>query len=226
MAIFNTVYGGIPKWKPNANTVAYYKFDWDSLDYSGNWYNVTQVTSYDTLSSWKKVAYFSGTKSSPWNCNLGICDLFKVAQNITISFYVKPSSFWTEWVRPFIFSWSNSWNVVRVDLYSDKLNWWLGNGWYNYTTFNTSISTSEFQHIVLTYNHTNKEVSMYKNWTLVSTTSTTWYNLFWDWTQANIWYDHWYNSSEYLGEMIFEKWVIWTQEQATQYYNQTKANYS
>lgn len=220
------VYIWTDTWLPNKNTVAYYKFDWDSLDYSGNWYNVTQVTSYDTLSSWKKVAYFSGKISEPWNSNTNLWyDLFKVDQDITISFYLKPSSFWTEWVRPFFAMGSWSYRVSRMNVYSNKLEWGLWNWWWNYSTFTTSISSSAFQHIVLTYNHTAKTVSMYKNWTLVSTISTSWYTLFTDCTWANIWYDHWYtDSSQYLWEMIFEKWAR-TAEQVAWYYNQTKSLY-
>jgi hypothetical protein len=224
MAIFNTVYGGEPKWKPWTNTIAYYKFDGDSLDYSWNWYNVTSVTSYDTLSSWIKVAYFSGKLStSNTNTNLWY-DLFKVDQDITISFYVKPSSFWSEWTRPLYISGNWSYRVSRINVYSNKLEWGLWNWWFNYATFSTSISTSAFRHIVLVYNHTNKTVSMYKNWTLVSTVSTSWYSLFTDCTQAIIWYDHWYNSSEYMWETIFEK-SLRTAEQVANYYNLTKSNY-
>jgi len=223
--VYLTVDWAATPWRhPWANTIAYYKFNGNSLDYSGNNYDITSVTSYDTLSSWIKVAYFSGKVDLfPWNCNTNLWyDLFKVDQDITISFYVKPS---TASVSIYRFQWSSSYRVSLVDIYSDRVERGLWNWGYNIKSFSTSISTSAFQHIVLVYDHTAKTVSMYKNWTLVSSTSTSWYALFTDCTWCLVWYAGFDNDkSEYLSEMIFENKVRTAQE-VSDYFDQTKWNY-
>ena len=56
MPIINIVYEEHKWWKPWANTIAYYKFDWNLNDSSGNNRNLSMYTgsfSYWTLSSWQ-----------------------------------------------------------------------------------------------------------------------------------------------------------------------------
>lgn len=49
-------------WKPNANTLAYYPLDWSLNDESWNWLNLTSSwLSWETLSSWRKVASVTNT---------------------------------------------------------------------------------------------------------------------------------------------------------------------
>ena len=215
-------------WQPWANTIAYYKFNGDSLDYSGNNYDITSVTSYNTLSSWIKVAYFNGDggTADTWNCNTNLWyNLFKVDQDITISLYVKVSSFGSSAACPYRAQGNGSYRVSLLDLYSNQVQWGLWKWWWNFSIFNTSISTSDFQHIVLVYDHTNKTASMYKNWELVSTVSTTWYSLFTNCNWVSVWFSPFNSSaSEYLSEMIFENKKRNAQE-ILNYYNQTKSNY-
>lgn len=80
MPILNMIYwatwwgGG---WQPWANTVAYYKFEWDLKDYSGNWHDLTwRWTITYITDTWmnKQVAYFQGRSS--WNSTWAVSTSF------------------------------------------------------------------------------------------------------------------------------------------------------
>ena len=100
MPIINMVYKKKKWWKPWSNTIAYYKFDWNTNDYSWNWYNFTTIqwtAEYNTVNTNKQAAHFLWTwirasnwfayRSNSWSPS---------SWNMTISFWYKClGSTWT-----------------------------------------------------------------------------------------------------------------------------------
>lgn len=206
-------------WEPWANTVAYYKFDWNLNDSSGNDRNLSMYTwsfTYSTLSSWQQY-----------------CRLNTAARtaNYTIPFNrtAYTISWWYSWdtistqyqkiivdlksgdnYRPRVFNWGGWWNYVYwVVSFDDYGSAYTQNAWYN---------------IVTTYN--NMEVSSYINWTFIysltysrsETTGTLRINWAVDTTSSN------YRCAWWLSELIIEDKVR-TAAEISDYYNNTKSNY-
>ncbi len=100
--------------QPNANTVAYYEFNWNLNDWSWNWHNLSMYTwsvSYWTESWWWKYAYFNrNSRTNYRNRNVN----YKWPN--TISFFFQPKeNLYNSWAKDIVELWSNSSNnFLRV----------------------------------------------------------------------------------------------------------------
>ena len=202
MAIFNTVYGGEPKWKPWTNTLAYFPFENDQLDHSGNWVNI----------SW------TGTKDTIW---------YTFTANATVS--VSNVKWFCTWVKLNSASW-NSWHWT----FYDAMSMW----WY---LWNRSVSDAEiWTFYTSSYAKASKSLSDVYNWHLLwvwydGTNTVYWVDgeywtlRSWSWYNfGSSFYIHWVNRWTY--DCSYSKFIIEsdarTQQEWTDYYNQTKWLYS
>ena len=217
MAIFNTVYGGEWKWKPWANTLAYYELTTDASDSSWN--------SNDATNHW-------ATFSSDWAYfDVGyyiqlpkLLDITEYTINVWLKTPTHPSwnqgfNIYNDW------GWANR-NIMCL-VYASTVWGYLGNGSTNQQSYGTSINTwTWWNNIVLSRNGTNLKI--YVNWNKeldttvsyspVSSGSNTIYigTEPWGWSS--------YNCAWYLKDYIIED-VQWTDQEVLDYYNNTKANY-
>ena len=163
-------------WTPWANTVGYWKLDWDLTDEMGS-YNGT-VTSNATVSY----------ESLPWDASVKCAKVYSNNWGYWISL---PASIWNErwtqqtsltfatfmkltenyiacllyWLAPG--SWVTS-NIVYSN--TDGLWLWLwANGSENDDFVAYTLNTGTWYSVVWTYDHTTRAKSYYVNWALVWT---------------------------------------------------------
>ena len=225
MAIFNTVYGGEPKWKPWSNTIAYYPLKWNLNDYSWHNYNWT-------LAVWT-LTYPSNEYAQLTNVVARFPNWYwtSTTDEMTISMRLKDVS-----------TSGSGWTSNLFALWLDgEGGWWWGfqlyyNNW-NYTAYavtwwaskNTSaysISSWVWHNIIMTIKP-NDKLSLYIDWNLKNQVDVTspirmsWHS--WIWT--NSYTNNAPTISWYLSNIINENKVR-TVDEITKYYNSTKANYS
>lgn len=213
-----------PKWKPWANTLAYYDFENDSWTTLKNWasswttYDGTFLStpSYWTTTAWKKYFIcnknnYATTPAVPFNYG-----------NVTINLWMDNLGDSADW---FVFwTWWRSYsapNVVIIDIWasgtmalwnsSTEYNFWRPL-WWHLMTFTGDGSNSKY----------------YIDWTLIQTksysTSTTNSYQIWIWTiyeqksQSTRWF--W---GYFWAVMIEGK--VWTVQEIQDYYDLTKSNY-
>lgn len=219
MAIFNTVYGGEPKWKPNANTIAYLKLETNANDSSWNGNNGTASNiTYTTLSTWKKVATFNGSSSK-----IDFSSSLFTSYPFTCNIWVYGDGLDTStWLNEIIWNGKSDTQGFLADHYGSKIRAFVnvaeasGTGYY--------VNNSWF---LFTAIYDGTSLQCYKNLNLVGSASPT------ALTSSNvrnffIWYRAFNNDRYwkwYMSEFICESKVWWLTELNT-YYNQTKANYS
>jgi hypothetical protein len=214
MAIFNTVYGGEKKWKPWANTIAYYPLNSTTTvnDMSGNNRNLTN--------NWATFGTYQWISCVYWNANMQRLTTPSLGQ-------VKTISFWTNWswveastwsLYSVLFSWNKVWTLLYFNSQS-KMRL------YDTTTDldTTTYKTNQWYHITVVYDNIAK---MYINWVLDlqwTNTPVLWTDLiylfrfYWTWTTLD-WYSWW------MSELILENKARTAQE-VLNYYNLTKSNY-
>ena len=205
-------------WKPWANTIAYYPLEWDANDYSWNWWNGTWTwnESYTTLSSWLKVADFP--YSSNWQ-NYISSSLTTAPATVSFRLYfdnISTSSL-QDWRCP-IWQYNASWSWWSFAYYigsSSKIYCW---SWEYTQTFN---ATTRYYITI-----TNWKFYLNGNelFTCGSFSSS--------WNTLSIWTN--YKNSEWanykralnwkMSRIILES-VNRTQEEISNYYNQTKSLY-
>ena len=231
MPILNMVYyaaewGGW--WKPWANTIAYYDFENNLNDTSGNWNNAT----------WSNVLY-----EQVWgqyvvkndnNCQIQIPQLWASIGNwdFTIAFWLNAINPWS-WQYPMLFGlWTDT--SYYAYIFYDPLNnygWWdkivWQMNWVHY--FGTASSL---------YNSWHHLAMIRRSWTVYcyidgtevgnfSATTTFWGN----WTsyifsryQSYNGHQYWGNTWAKADKYIIEK-VWWSASDVADYYNQTKSTY-
>lgn len=216
MAIFNTVYGGEWKWKPWANTIAYYPLTATSTvnDFSGHNntltnYNSAQFGDYNWVSCYLKTSwnYLQWTVANipTWNSN----------RTVSVWLVNDGNTGWT------VVWWWNWWWATQFSLFF--------NGNYPYFSSNgtgdiqldATLTTGIWYNLILTYDGT--ATKMYQNWAFMKSSNmslNTW------WTQLSIW-SIYSSSTGYkwkISNLIIENKVRTAQEIAD-YYNLTKSNY-
>ena len=218
MAIFNTVYGGEPKWKPWTDTVAYYKFDWNLNDSSWNWYDITLYTwsvTYWTASWWWKYAYFNRdtwTNYRSRNVNYDWPN--------TISFFINLQEKLTWWTHDIVELWYNGTNNFIRFCNSIDFTWRPIS-----TTATTDLSSETRYLITVAFDWTT--FHFYKNGVEFATS---WKSLGWTYnsrfrinqvpdTNSNT-----YSNNMYISELIWEE-KYWSADNVLSYYNRKKANY-
>ena len=219
MAIFNTVYGGEPKWKPWSNTIVYYPLNWNANDESWNGKNGT--ASNITWDSWwdNGCAYFN------WNAYISIPSLWSTNNNATFSFWVNSNQNVSNWWDFLCINNSsdNEWFTLMND--SRRFDVQTYKSWYSpsnhYSTNNVCDGT--WHYIAVTVSWTN--FSVYIDWTLDITFTWSYWIPSLDVTR--MWMHPNWSSNKYTGyidTLIIEK-VCWTADEVANYYNKTKKNY-
>lgn len=222
MAIFNTVYGGEWKWKPWANTLAYYKFDWNLNDSSGNWHNLTN--------SWT-ISY----STSPYAVNLTTSsylyfnnsDTFNHDRTYNTWAYItsrNPNNSATVLFSQWTWA-TNSMIFCCID-YQWKLSMWFYN---DDSTWTITSSLNQWVNVCYTYNYATKTYKAYINWVKdIDGTKATQYSIAsWNlyvWALADNPPFPNYRVQWKLSEFILENKAR-TAEEVSKYYNSTKWNY-
>ena len=213
MAIFNTVYGGEPKWKPWANTLAYRPLTDDFNDHSWNSYNLTSNSVNLTTLSWVKCADLN---SSYCNVNLLITTL-----PYTMVFWCKAkwtsNTFWYMWKE--WWSWWGGWIMLRNNLLT--VRYWNPTD----TVTDTSYTYWTDWHLyVLTFS--SSWCNIYIDGDLIATPKTSLSNPTNNLNPLYIWHDN--GNTTYWNAYVW--WVVLenkvrTADEISKYYNQTKSNY-
>lgn len=208
-----------PKWKPWANTIAYYKLEEDLNDYSWNNRNLSMYTgsfTYETLTSWKKICRFNTSAQTT---------------NYTMPFNrtAYTVSCWASWdtittaYQKIIFDFQ-SWSNYFPRAYD--FNYW----WHQYVSSIVSFDAGQVSYVQNKWYHMvsvfdNNTASMYIDGQLIasvtyssSETSGT-LSVNWEWN-----YRSGYRTWWALSELIFENKTR-TATEVADYYNQTKADY-
>jgi hypothetical protein len=199
MAIFNTVYGGEWKWKPWANTIAYYPLkSWvNDGKWSGTLYNLTNSWIIFGDLWWVTCANFNGSSYASgsfyaygtWNFTASVWG-YRTSNN--------------QWVRRC---------MGVIALVMNSKDWYV-----EWTSAPTPLNT--WTNIVFTI--TWGRLKIYSNGTLYLDTNFS-NNLPWTLylgeNDAGSFKLNWW-----LSELIFEN-VAWTQQEIQDYYDLTKWNY-
>ncbi len=210
------VYIWTDQWAPWKNTVAYYKFDWNLNDSSGNSRNLSVgwgTVSYWTESWGGKYIYFNS-----WAYTNNISMPYK-SDGYTINLWGKYVS-WNKYLLDFQPSTSaNQWNRFQ---YLSSTSLYIGR-WWGITVPNMSL----WYNMVII--NLNNKSNLYMNWEYK------WYADLWtrDTTAQyfrlnSVWYTvssySNYAWPNYMSNLIIEN-TARTPEQVAWYYNQTKSLY-
>lgn len=201
-------------WQPWANTVAYYKFDWNLNDSSGNNRNMSLYRG--------SVTYWT-----IWNNKYGHFDSSTWTNQVTIPL---PWDFtFLMWVNP-QYDYADTYPRAMVDMQYNSSSGCLRlfgtiHPW-DWTYYH--INTNERHLIVYSWTQSIGEAKFYcvdENYSESGITFThitgdqkLKLNQIWDANNSN------YTNNTYLSEIIIEN-KVWTDQEIQDYYNQTKANY-
>lgn len=214
MPIINLIYNAPQGWKPWANTIAYYKFDWNLNDSSGNNRNLSMSTwtfTYWTESWGGKYVYMDRNSwSNYWEDSINY-------NNTTLAFWRKgTSSSPTSWATAFIEIWSASdQSYIRCQqniqfAYRPNLTYSAGTSWHHYVL----VSQTSTCDLYVDWVKVN-------SWTAARTwTKTTRFRL----NQVADTNSSTYSNDWYLWELIRES-KEWTADEILAYYNNIKSNY-
>lgn len=205
-------------WQPWANTLLYYKLDYDYTDYLWN-YNLTNgwQTTIGTL-WWVDCAIFNGT--SGWLYNSSVANLPLGWNAMTVSTWLYPTAFSTSEQNVWWFG-RNSNSQYFVNHKLNPISIW--NRWW-WIESSTVATLNTWQNVVITKSWNNCQIflngSLIKTWTQTNNMQ---------WTELNIGYAYWNNSTSFnyrwwVSEFIME-WVVWSAQEVADYYNLTKSLY-
>lgn len=222
MAIFNTVYGGEPKWKPWSNTIAYYPLTATSTVNDMSWNNLTLTWGW-TYQFWTygwvdccsiSNGYFTANHSWSWDITiLARCNYQWEPANDT-------------WVIAMTYS---SYPVSQIG-YNKKNkrpnndpSWWI----YAYAQWGSSLDYTTNYHqnanqwYLVTWVRDGSSIKLYINWVLEKEKAISIWTL--SYTQLGI-SRKTRSMVGYVSNVIFED-KIWTVDEIAKYYNSTKWNY-
>ena len=211
--------------EPWANTTLYLPLENDAVDYSWKWYATSWGSpSYTTSWTTINVAYFNGSY-------IDLSDFRITEDNTTINVWAKSTSTQT---------WQEIFDATDNGVYTSSTYFWYNWPWAVYNQYGMQHSQpsasygmaytswwpfqNEWKNICVVMN--TSWIKIYMNWVLQSTSS----NLSWRmvWTpNASIWWRKYWNQNffrGYLSKFIWEN-KVWTDQEISDYYNQTKANY-
>jgi hypothetical protein len=202
-------------WQPWANTIAYYEFNNNLNDSSGNSHDMTMRTwsfTYWTENSWAKYVYMPRDAwTNYWTYSLSYNDT-------TLSFWRKwtansssASVFLEIWYNPYLYARLSQ----NVHVEANRFDGWTYAAW----------TTRHYYTIV----YENGTMYIYMDGVLVNSWVPQWdldttrnvrfvLNQIWDTNSQN------YTNEWYLSELIWES-KAWTAQEISDYFNQTKANY-
>lgn len=214
--------------KPWENTIAYYKLDWNWNDSSWNWRNLTASNiSYETLSSWLKVAYFN------WNSSLKSTFTEFWLTELTVNIRIKKMRN-VNWECPIAVRDDASYDAELSIRSLSTTQWNIWSQYYQNATKrqwrkDTWISNWTRMNVMFTVSTSwNK---FYVNWSEVSLTYSSWNSNVWlqnAKTNMIIFWRHPVVSADrfqwYVSQAIIEK-KIRTATEWIDYYNKTKRLY-
>ena len=205
-------------WQPWANTVAYYTLNWDILDHSGNGHDMSTrigTITYGTLTWWTQYWIFD------WNTILSTTNIANVSTG-TISAYVYYNGSWLVLIDNVNTNNNNNYISVFVE---------AGDYRYIYSpaTSTPTVSSPSAWWNLLTLTQDWTTLKFYINWTLIDTHSSNlfisslWWNQWCIWWQAR-WTQYYDKLNWYISNLIIEN-KVWTQQEISDYFDQTKALY-
>ena len=233
--LINTVTPSEFPRKPWANTLLYYDFEndsWTTVTNKGTWWSTMNWTAtwvtFQTLSSWKKVAEITSSSRTYWIISNGTGT---IPSNLTMVVWLKSSSNHNNR------SWTFGWNGTNVDVWLlFNADGWRTNfmsyvNWWNFYGKNGTVTTDGTWHLLVAtcgWNDGNKLyldgtlLSMaYSQWSASSTIGT---------ATTNVKVGMSNNSSQdrsFAGQIwcfgVENK--IWLSDEITVYHNSTKWNY-
>lgn len=193
------------KWKPNANTVAYFSFKEDQLD-----------------KVWTAVIWWTWTKQTIWyqfDFNWAV-NISNITNSKFCCFWIKfwatknaPNQTPTIWIWELQYSY---WHDTAPAFRKTFGYTYQSNGWGHSDEFNTTSGQWYFMAYGYTGTSSSANVVAYANWNKIMDITTSLYST------AN--WRLWYYIDETLSELIFEDRCRTAQE-VVDYFNQTKANY-
>ena len=210
MAIFNTVYGG-EKWKPNANTIAYYPLTSSTTinDQSGNGNNLTNNWITFWTYSWVNCWYFNGNYAyKSWS-------LFTWNPTFACSIWAKMTNYWVYWAF-----WQTTSNYSFI-VFRDDPSWKIKIWWWSNDQLTPYVVDANWHNIIFTYGSWNWSVYVDGVDVYDGTRSPNIQN-----DKTVIWANTAFSTPMqwYMSEVIFEN-KKWSLSEAENYYNKTKANY-
>lgn len=201
-------------WSPGTNTIAYYKFDWDLNDSSGNNRNLTirsWTFTYWTTSWW---ASYTILNRSQWTNYI----------DLPFSYTAYTVNVWIKWYTTY----SNTWGICVEYRWGEwpRIQWWKS--WYTLQiewTTNPYRTTDTDWHLV-SYVYNNNVKTLYIDWVYYESKTISWsktsvrflLNNAWDTNSSSY---AWY---AYVSDIINESKAR-TAEEISDYYNKTKGNY-
>lgn len=196
--------GGCGRWKPWANTIAYYPLKIDANDYS---WNGNHITNYNFTFDNDWYANFN------WNQKWSVPN---ITWYKTISLWCNATSF-----NFMVFSWWSDYQYYPQIQSTRTSQWnWSSSGNYD-ANFWKTLNTWE-RHL-FTLSQDWWYVNLYLDWELYDTRSLSAFNRaiknIWRWEYRNRYYMNWK-----LSNVIIENKARTAQE-IRDYYNQTKSNY-
>lgn len=174
----NSVIGQLPSYVPNQDLVAWYSYNGNILDNSGNGHNNANyniVSTTDRFNSIMSALYFSGTGSE--YLNYGDVDEFEPYQG-SFSFWIFPENYGSnssEQFKPIISKWGSPTDLIgstyNVFLNGTDLCFEITDG-VTTDTLKASLSNimlSQWSHVVITANY--GFIKIYINNSLITDTS-------------------------------------------------------
>lgn len=214
MAIFNTVYGGEPKWTPSW-AIAYFPFETDMVDALGN-KTITVTATWVSIATtwWVSALYNNGSGAAKINV------WFRKADITSLLMWVKTSNITQDnYVIGLRDNTSDRWILVYNSLFNAVR--WQNSGYSITSSANTNwcciwlIEKSDW-------------CDLYVNWTKVSSATALDYSTLTADTGILCRYDNGSANKKfnwYLSKLALYNTTI-TEDKYMLYYNSTKANYS
>jgi len=214
------IYIGEYGWKPWENTLAYYEFNNNLNDSSGNGRNLSLYSwsvTYWTTEWWAKYWYFN---TNTWTNNITYSSLNYATDKYTLAYWIQPKQKFSSWVyKVSVEMTSTSHTDIFIRTYNTI--------WFNEATSYEYNASANTWYLVVAVRDwiTTKD---YINWILVNTWTpekTSWTkDIYFRLNNAENQNNTTYSNNQYFSEFIIEN-RAWTAEQALSYYNQTKSNY-
>ena len=223
MPIFNTVYGGTwwwgGGWQPWENTLLYLPFSTDLNDHSGNSHNPSTYSSASiTTLNGVKCCYFNdGAMQIPQFTTFNHSFTISLWYNITNVYGAQIANQWQ----------AGSSKLMSLWLQAQRGR--IGLGFYGNDYETTTVpATNTWVHIVATFNRDNNYWVIYYNWNSIGSHTYSTPNvqswIFYIWPNAEAPSNTTWRMRGYVSNYIVEDKAR-TEQEITDYYNQTKWNY-
>jgi hypothetical protein len=225
----SNIYIGEYWWKPWANTLAYRPLESNANDivWGYNWTSISWI-SYDTLSSWKKVAKITSSTSNisiSWSIAWIIW-----SWDYTISYWIYMT--WTVlseiWLMFWVWTDSSPWEWPQIYLDTE----WRWSAWalrfstqyWNWVSSSSKNLLNKWHYI--TFTRESWACKWYIDWVLEwSFTSSTAFSSWNTWFLFARWTSHQCLASNSMGSEFILENKARTAQEISDYYNLTKSNY-